>query len=182
MRLNLTIPTALGDLQVYADPSKLNKADKLIQSVPKILTESYNIAGYRFAERIARMAKTCLSRGMPPRGSGVSWPPHSVNTVKRLGEHTLLNWSGQYKNAIRVGRRGKHIYAGVPSGLKKTRPDHRPGRLTLSQVAKILEYGTDDGRIPERPLWNPLWEVVGGKAKFKEELVQEIRKQIRKYS
>lgn len=181
-KLALTIPTSIGDLQIYANPKQLEKADRLIQKTPKILTDAYTIAATKFAERLAKTARSCLAHGMPPRGSGVSWPPHAASTVKRLGEHTLLYWSSQYYHHIQVLKRGKHIAVGVPPGLHKTRPDgwKSSSPLTLSQVAKILEYGS--GKIPPRPLWRYLWPTVGGQDAYRRELVQQIRKQIRKYT
>ena len=88
--------------------------------------------------------------------------------------------SSQYYHAIGVYKRGRNIFVGVNSSVKKTRPDGRNSGLTLLQVAKILEFG--GGKVPARPLWIPLFESVGGKAKFKQELVKEIRKQVRKYT
>ena len=181
-KLAITIPTSLGEIGLYANQKKLDQADKLIRETPKILTDAYTIAATKYAERIAKIARSCLAHGMPPSGSGVSWPPHAASTVKRLGEHTLLYWSSQYYHHIRIIKRGKHIAVGVPPGLRKTRPDgwKSSSPLTLSQVAKILEYGSD--KIPARPLWQYLWPAVGGQEAYRKELVQQIRKQIRKYS
>ena len=180
--LSVTIPTAIGNLQIYANQRQLDKADKLIRETPDLLTKAYKSAALIYAERMARIAKTCLLHGMPPRGSGVSWPAHAPSTVRVLGAHSLLYWSSQYYHNIQVIRRGKYIAAGVPSGTLKTRPDgNKPSGLRLSQVAKILEFGTEDGKIPSRPLWQYLWPSVGGKQSYKQELVQQIRKQIRKY-
>lgn len=179
--LQVTLPTTLGRVEIYADPTKLAKAEKLIKDTPKILTDAYTIAATKYAERIAKMARSCLKRGMPPSGSGVSWPPHAESTVKRLGQHGLLYWSSQYYHNISVVKRGKHIAAGIASGRsRKTRPDQLPTRLTLSAVARILEFG--GGYVPERPLWQYLWPAVGGREHYRMELVQQIRKQIRKYS
>lgn len=183
IKLSITLPTEFGELEIYANPTRLKKAEELIRKTPKILNDAYEIAAHKFANRLVRMAKYCLANGIPPRGSGVSWPPHAESTVRRLGEHTLLYWSSQYYHHIRVIKRGKHIAVGVPPGLKKTRPDgsRSYSELTLSQVAKILEFGSRDGKIPKRPLWQYLWPSIGGDSPYKRELVQQIRKQINKY-
>lgn len=181
--ISVTIPSALGRVQLYADPRQVEKATELIKSTPEILTKAYNISANRYAERIVRTAKSCIAHGIPPRGSGVSWPPHAASTVKRLGAHTLLYWSHQYYHHIKVIRRGKHIAVGVPSSLRKTRPDHyrSSSPITLSRVAKILELGSEDGKIPARPLWRYLWPSVGGSDSYEKDLVKEIRKQISLY-
>lgn len=179
--INISFPTALGNVKIWANPSQQRKATELLKKTPQILNQAYVNTAKRFGERLAKMAKTCLRKGMPPPNSGVSWPPHAASTTRRLGAHTLLYWSTQYYHAIGVYTRGKHIFVGVKASQRKTRPDKSsPSGLTLTQVAKILEFG--GGRVPARPLWIPLLESVGGKAKFKQELVKEIRKQMRKYT
>lgn len=179
--INITFPTMLGNVNIYANPTQQRKAEQLLKKTPEILNQAYLNTANRFGERLARMAKTCLRRGMPPPNSGVSWPPHAASTTRRLGAHTLLYWSTQYYHAIGVYKRGKYVFVGVRSNTKKTRPDgSNPSGLTLTQVAKILEFG--GGKVPARPLWIPLLDSVGGKAQFKQELVKEIRKQMRKYT
>ncbi|MCM1438797.1 MAG: hypothetical protein NC131_06250 [Roseburia sp.] len=178
--INITLSTVLGNVKIYANPKQQRKAEELLKKTPHILQQAYINAASRFGERLSKMAKTCLRKGMPPPNSGVSWPPHAASTTRRLGEHTLLYWSSQYYHAIGVYKRGKNVFVGVKSGVKKTRPDNAKSRLTLLQVAKILEFG--GGRVPARPLWIPLFESVGGKRQFKQELVKEIRKQMRKYT
>ena len=178
--INITLSTVLGNVKIWANPRQQKKAEELLRKTPEILQQAYKNTAQRFGDRLAKMAKTCLRNGIPPKNSGVSWPPHAASTTRRLGEHTLLYWSSQYYHAIGVYKRGRNIFVGVNSGVKKTRPDGRNSGLTLLQVAKILEFG--GGKVPARPLWIPLFESVGGKAKFKQELVKEIRKQIRKYT
>lgn len=179
--INITLSTVLGNVKIWANPRQQRKAEELLRKTPEILRKAYLNTAKRFGDRLAKMAKTCLRKGMPPPNSGVSWPPHAASTTRRLGEHTLLYWSSQYYRAIGVYQRGKNIFVGVKSGTKKTRPDgSNPSGLTLLQVAKILEFG--GGKVPARPLWIPLFESVGGKAEFKQELVKEIRKQMRKYT
>ena len=179
--LGITLPTAVGDLQIYVNQTQQAKATNLLKSMPQILTSSYEEAAFKFGERLAKMARSCLRNGMPPTGSGVSWPPHSESTVRQLGEHTLLYWSSQYYHSIAVRRRGRNIYVGVPSSTVKTRPDGKSSGISLSNVAKILEYGDHTGKIPPRPLWAPLFESVGGKEKFKSELIKSIRYNVRRY-
>ena len=178
--INITLSTVLGNVKIWANPRQQKKAEELLRKTPEILQQAYKNTAQRFGDRLAKMAKTCLRNGIPPKNSGVSWPPHAASTTRRLGEHTLLYWSSQYYHAIGVYKRGRNIFVGVNSGVKKTRPDGRNSGLTLLQVAKILEFG--GGKVPARPLWIPLFESVGGKAKFKQELVKEIRKQVRKYT
>ena len=178
--INITFSTVFGNVKIWANPKQQKRAEELIRKSPEIFRQAYLNTAKRFGNRLAKMAKTCIKNGMPPPNSGVSWPPHAASTTRRLGEHTLLYWSSQYYRAVGVYTRGRYVFVGVKSGVKKTRPDGHNSGLTLLQVAKILEFG--GGKIPARPLWIPLFESVGGKAKFKQELVKEIRKQMRKYT
>lgn len=178
--LQITLPTIVGEIDIYVNRNQQAQAERLIQKCPSILSKSYEIAGLKFANRLARIAKTCISRGMPPPGSRVSWPPHSINTIKTIGSHTLLYWSSQYWRNIKPIKRGKHIAVGLPPGLIKTRPDGKSSKgKTLTQVAKMLEFGSSSGKLPPRPLWTVLWDS-SMKDKFKKELILEIRKQIRR--
>lgn len=179
-KIQLTIPS-LGNIEIYTDPRKIAKVNKLISETPKILTEAYLRASYLYGPKLVQAAKRCLRIGMPPHGSGVSWPPHSAKTIKRLGEHTLLNWTGQYMRNIKLVRRGRQVAVGLPPGKIKIRGDGERGRLTLTQVAKVLEYGSEARSIPARPLWEYLWDSVGGNEPYKKVLVREIRKEIRKH-
>lgn len=178
--LYITLPTIVGEIDIYVNRNQQAKAERLIQKCPSILSKSYEVAAMRFANRLARIAKTCISRGMPPPGSRVSWPPHSINTIKTIGSHTLLYWSSQYWRNIKPIKRGKHIAVGLPHRLIKTRPDGKSSKgKTLTQVAKMLEFGSVSGKLPPRPLWTVLWDS-SMKDKFKKELILEIRKQIRR--
>ena len=165
--LQVTIPTPVGDLVIYANRNQQAKADKLIRETPNILNNAYKLAGLAFAERLAKIARECISRGMPPPNSGVSWPPHTEKTIKAIGDHTLLYWSSQYYRNIKPLQRGKQIAVGLTQSRIKTRPD-----------GKVLEFGSSDGKIPSRPLWSVLWDNTMAD-KYKKQLVLEIRKQIR---
>lgn len=176
---SFSIPYSFGTLRVDLDPISAKKAEKLITGCPSLFKESYKLTATQYAQRAVRVAKACLNKGMPPSGSGVSWPPHSAHTIKRIGEHTLLNWSGQYRNHIRVVRFGRTIAAGVPSSTMKTRPDGQASHQRLATVAKFLEFGSEDGKLPERPMWTVMWDSIGGRAKYTQLLVKNLRKLIR---
>lgn len=176
--ISISFPTFIGNIQIYASPLKTEKARRLLGKTPTLLNKAYELTSNAYAKRIREIAMRCLRRGMPPQGSNESWPPHTKSTIDRIGEHTLLYWSSQYYHHIRIIKRGKTISVGVPPGLIKTRPDlYKPKhRMTLSQVAKILENGSDDGRIPPRPLWKHLWNAVGGKEAYKKAYAKNLRK------
>ena len=177
--VNITISTPLGDLQIYTDPKEQARAERLIAETPSIMRNAYDRATEKFGNQLLRLVKKCLRTGTPPRGT--HWDPHSANTIKRYGEHTLLNYTGQYLRSVQIVKQTNRTYVGIPTNLKKTRKGERTSKRTLNQVAIMLEYGSRGGNLPPRPLWAPAFEQVGGKKVLKETIVRELRKEIRKY-
>lgn len=179
--VNRTLGIPSGRFEIYVDKAQQARAEKLIQSVPSILTKSYENGTRKFGEKLLRIVKKCLSTGMPPAGSGVSWPPHAANTVKALGEHTLLNWTGQYKRSVNIYHQRNRTYVGLPNNVKKIRKKGKESKKTLNQIAILLEYGNRDSNLPPRPLWAPAYKVAGGNKSLQKEIRNEIRKQLRKH-
>lgn len=177
--VNITISTPLGDLQIYTDPKEQARAEKLISEIPSIMKNAYDRATEKFGNQLLRLVKKCLRTGIPPRGT--HWDPHSANTIKRYGEHTLLNYTGQYLRSVQIVKQKNRTYVGIPTNLKKIRKGDRTSKRTLNQVAIMLEYGSRGDNLPPRPLWKPVFEQVGGKKVLKETLVRELRKEIRRY-
>ena len=190
--VNITISTPLGDLQIYTNPKEQARAERLIAETPSIMRNAYDRATEKFGNQLLRLVKKCLRTGTPPRGT--HWDPHSANTIKRYGEHTLLKYTGQYLRSVQIVKQKNRTYVGIPTNLKKTRKGDRTSKRlkktrkgdrtskrTLNQVAIMLEYGSRGGNLPPRPLWAPAFEQVGGKKVLKETIVRELRKEIRKY-
>jgi hypothetical protein len=117
--VNITISTPLGDLQIYTDPKEQARAERLIAETPSIMRNAYDIATEKFGNQLLRLVKKCLRTGTPPRGT--HWDPHSANTIKRYGEHTLLNYTGQYLRSVQIVKQKNRTYVGIPTNLKKTR-------------------------------------------------------------
>lgn len=177
--VNITISTPLGDLQIYTDPKEQARAEKLIAETPSIMSNAYDRATEKFGNQLLRLVKKCLKGGTPPKG--VQWDPHSANTIKRYGEHTLLNYTGQYLRSVQIVKQKNRTYVGLPSNLKKVRGNGKTSKRTLNQIAIMLEYGSRGGNLPARPLWKPAFEQVGGTKVLKKTIVSELRKEIRRY-
>lgn len=179
--VNRTLGIPSGRFEIYVDKAKQARAERLIRDIPSILTKSYENGTRKFGEQLLRIVKKCLSTGMPPAGSGVSWPPHSVSTVKSLGEHTLLNWTKQYKRSVNIYHQRNRTYVGLPNNVRKIRKKGKESKKTLNQIAILLEYGSRDSNLPPRPLWAPAYKVAGGNKSLQKEIRNEIRKQLRKH-
>lgn len=174
-----------GDFQVYADKRQEAKARKLLDNLDgtkNILTIAYDRGSKKFGEKILKIVRRCLRNGTPPKG--VSWPPHSIATIKALGEHTLLNWTGQYLKSVGIyqnkSKRNPFRYVGLPQRVRKSRKTGT-SKKTLSQVAVLLERGSGDGHLPPRPLWAPAYKEAGDDRGFVETIQRELQRELRKY-
>lgn len=187
--VNITLSTPVGPLEIYVDKREQARAERLIAKTPSILTEGYAKGTEKFGNQLLRIVRRSLNTGVPPRGSGVSWPPHAPGTLKKYGDHTILkkygdhtmlNLTGQYARSVTLVKGKKRTFVGLPIGIKKITYTGKTSRKTLNQIAIMLEYGSRDGNLPPRPLWNPAFKAAGGKAALQKEIRNEIRKEIRR--
>lgn len=170
-------------IRLYVNKYQERKARKLIEKFPNILRDGYLNGSCSFANRMLKIILTAIKTHKPPRGSNVSWPPLSPTTIKRYGDHGIYLLTGQYLNNIhlKVDRFGKKVYVGLPPRIQKLRPDNKPGKLTLGQVARVLEFGTNEEIIPSRPLWRPSYKSAGGNKQLTKDIVDGIRNELKKY-
>lgn len=176
----------LANLQIYVDKRDQEKAQRLLDRQPQILRKAYENGAKEFGAILLKIVRTCLNKGEPPRGQGVSWPPHSPHTIKKFGNHPLLHLTGQYARSVKIMKnKNGNIFVGVPQVMKermtsKSQEGRSSGNSirTLNQIAYILEVGTS--RIPPRPLWKPAYQAAGGPKKVREIMVKHIRKEIKK--
>lgn len=186
--------TRLGlpvDLQIYANPQDQRKAEEFFRRCPGIMRKAYEKGAQRFATILLRVVKTALATGNPPPGSGVSWPPLAEGTKKVYASWGFPNahlWYVIGAMYRRVGifrtRQKKDIYVGFPQGVRATHPNRKTRsnlnyRPTLSGLSAMLENGTN--RIPPRPLFAPAFRAVGGKQRLSRFIIEELRKELRKY-
>lgn len=172
------------DVRIYVNPKQQAKAQKLLDSMPHIYHEAYTKATITFGKKLARLVRRCIKIGQPPPGSKVSWPPHTKNTIRRWGEHPLLNLTGTYMRAIKIQHNKSRTWVGVPANLPG---GQKNSKLTLNQIAMILEFGSTTGTnafIMPRPLWRPAWKCIAGNKneKFKITLMRALQREIRKYT
>lgn len=176
----------LANLQIYVDKRDQEKAQRLLDRQPQILRKAYENGAKEFGAILLKIVRTCLNKGEPPRGQGVSWPLHSPHTIKKFGNHPLLHLTGQYARSVQIMKnKNGNIFVGVPQVMKermtsKSQEGRSSGNSirTLNQIAYILEVGTS--RIPPRPLWKPAYQAAGGPKKVREIMVKHIRKEIKK--
>lgn len=178
--VNITLSIPVGPLEIYVDKREQARAERLIAKTPSILTKGYAKGAEKFGNQLLRIVRRSLNTGVPPRGSGVSWPLHAPGTIKKYGDHTMLNLTGQYARSVTLVKGKERIFVGLPIGIKKITYTGKTSRKTLNQIAIMLEYGSRDGNLPPRPLWAPTFKTVGGKAVLQKEIRNEVRKEIRR--
>lgn len=66
----------------------------------------------------------------------------------------ILIATGFYVNQIGAYQEGEQWFAGVPDS------DHPPSGLKLAAIANIHEFGTEDGRVPARPHYSPVFATL----------------------
>ena len=89
--VNITLSTPIGPLEIYVDKREQARAERLIAKTPSILTTGYAKGTERFGNQLLRIVRRSLNTGVPPRGSGVSWPPHAPGTIKKYGDLSLIH-------------------------------------------------------------------------------------------
>lgn len=176
--VNINISTPIGPLKIYVDKRKQARAERLIAQTPSILTKGYTKGTEKFGNQLLRIVRRSLNKGIPPKDT--SWPPHAPGIIKKYGEHTMLNLTGQYAKSVTIVKGKKRTFVGLPIGIRKITYTGKTSRKTLNQIAIMLEYGSRDGNLPPRPLWGPAFKAAGGKAVLQKEIRNEIRKEIRR--
>lgn len=187
-KVNINLSNNLCDIQIYVDPVKQRQAERLIAKTPSIMKLGYELGTRKFGNQLLRIVRRSLNKGLPPPGSKVSWPKHSIATLKKYGKygkygaHTLLNLTGQYARSVTMVTQKDRTFVGLPPGLRKITYSGKTSRKTLNQIAIMLEYGSRDGNLPPRPLWKPAFEAAGGNVVLEKEIRNQLRKELRKYT
>lgn len=179
------------DIQIYISPRDQQRAEEFFRRTPEAMLLAYRRASQRYAKIILDIVKRAIATGLPPPGSGVSWPPLSPKTLK-----TYASW--KYPNAHpwylvgamyrRVGifqtrKRDYQVRVGFPHGVRAAHPAKSEraawsSRPTLTALARQLEEGSN--KVPSRPLFRPAVKAAGGTRRLNTYLVEELRKEFRK--
>ena len=177
-KVNINLSNNLCDIQIYVDPVKQRQAERLIAKTPSIMKLGYELGTRKFGNQLLRIVRRSLNTGIPPKGSGVSWPPHAPGTIKKYGDHTMLNLTGQYARSVTLVKGKKRTFVGLPIGIRKITYTGKTSRKTLNQIAIMLEYGSRDGNLPPRPLWAPTFKAAGRRSDLQKETRNTLRKEI----
>lgn len=171
--VNVTIPNLTSiQIKLVGNWAHLDKiADHLQQAV----MDGYNKATSEFARKLLYIVQRSMATGTPPPGSGVTWQPLAPSTLKRYGQHNIYYLTGLYARSIGIYQYKSRTLIGLPINMKKSSQGH----LTLNQLAKILEFGSE--HIPARPLWAPSLKTLGGRSALRKTILLYIRRELSKY-
>lgn len=163
-------------LMVKVDEHKSRKVQAMLNKFPQSVEKGYRLGSQEFANKLLKLVKRCIKTGTPPKG--VSWPPHSPNTTKRLGPHPLLYLTGFYYKYIQIIQNRKSIAVGLPRGLRRPSLMHGSSSLTMRQIALLLENG--GATLPARPLWKPAYNQIGGMKELRKSVIKHLKNEIKK--
>lgn len=176
-KVNITIPR-LPDIELHIT-GDWEKAINLIDNINNSIKTGYDKGVKKFSNLVLNIVRRSLSSGRPPSGGGTYWQPLSKTYIERWNSkypgHSVYNLTGTYLRSLGIHSYKNRTIIGLPY---KSKPGNRRSRITLIQVAIILEYGSRDGTIPARPLWKPSLKSVGGTNRLKKEIMHGIRSQL----
>lgn len=173
-KVNLTIPKPEIEVYLYGE---WTKAIHLTDNMKYSLDKARTTATLKYGRLLLKTVRNSILTGRPPKGSGVRWPALSDSTIKNYGKHSIYNLKGTYLRSIGIHTYKSRTLVGIPI---RSKPSNPKSRLTLNQVAIILEHGSKDGKIPPRPLWKPSIQSVERIKPLKKLLIKEIRSQLLK--
>lgn len=112
---------------------------------------------------------------------GTYWPEYSMRYEERKARmggnlSTFYRFTDAYYDNIKVIKKSSHIMVGLPQGVKGRVNTKNP--LNLTDIAKILERGSEAHNIAARPLWGPTFKEFGGKKRISYHMVFHIRQKI----
>lgn len=175
-KVNVTLPN-LSSLNIELHlTGEWSRVQYGIDRLSPDIKDGYDRAVLSFSNHLLKIVKRAIISGSPPPNSGVTWEPLSPATIKRWGSHPIYYLTGLYHRSIGLYTYKSRTLVGLPIGTKRASNKN----LTLNQLAKILEFGTKDERIPARPLWAPSVKAAGGTSKLKKQILANIRSNLGK--
>lgn len=128
-------------------------------------------------ESAANKFRTLIRRNMRSART-MGFAPLSKKTIalkaKKGHDLSMFMASHTYYNSIQVIRRGNTIRVGIKPWTKNPY-----SKMTVAQIAVILEYGSQARGIPARPLWRNSWRDFGGPSKVRSIMAWHIHKRLR---
>jgi len=180
--LNIFIP---GNLELkIVNQLEWTKANRAIKELPKAIHEGYEDAVGDFSRDLINTIRKMMESGDP------SWAPLSPSTLESYHKKYPAANHPWYRSGFMSSRvdfysdeHSNKVYIGLPQ-YQYYEPqdwgeDSRRG-LTMMQLAKMLEFGSWDGRIPARPLFSTAFDRKGGRNKLRENILKYLKRRLAK--
>jgi hypothetical protein len=116
-----------------------------LNALPSMIRSSGSYGQRKAAEKLVKIVKGHLNN------QDLGWV--KLNSKTESGDPRILVDTELYYRSIKAWKQGQNYYAGVPSTARY------PKGNRVSHVATIHEFGYG---VPERPLWRPSIEEMGG--------------------
>lgn len=123
-------------------------AGRILRQLPTTIKSAGVYGQRRAAERLVKIVRDHINN------QDLGWAPRSSKSVE--GDSRVLVSSGDYYGSIRAWKNGDSYFAGVPKNSYNSKG------IAIIEYALAHEYGF--GSMPERPLWEPSYRDIGGKA------------------
>lgn len=152
-----------------------DRVARLLNDTPMIIDIGSKLGQESAANKILKIVKHHIRTN----GGELGWPSLSMKyqeskASKGFDPGRMLYMTGTYYWSIKKWNNRGNIYVGVKSGTK-----HPDSKLTVSEIANILEHGSNARNIPARPLWAPSFKQFGGSKKVRSLILWHIAAQFR---
>lgn len=145
------------------------KAKQAPKIVTRAIREGYDEAAGNFANKYLKKVLSYIGTGKSPKT--VMWDPLSPHTRSKTPFYFR---KGKLKRSLGIKRNSKNL---ITVGLVK-RGRSSSGGIGLATLLKILEEGDSTGRIPDRPLFEPVYRELGGNRTLRNVIIKAIKSRL----
>ena len=192
-RININIPSPDKLIQIHPTGQWEQVIAGMDRAGQEVL-RGYEDGVAEYGAKVCKIVREAIRSGSPPGGG--HWEPLSEHYQKKTRKHTPYDLTGQYYASVGVYSNRKRTWIGMPYN---TRYRGQDTRLTLNQIAKILEFGRSGGDgsnyiegdgdegdamdvatsyMPARPLWRPAFSIAGSYEGIRQILLLNIRRRL----
>jgi hypothetical protein len=179
--LNLNNFTNQIKIELHGD---WGRARHTLRTLPLEMLE----ASVKAQETVARKYKKKLIHNMRTNRFGYSLSPdYMFYKANKGGDPTKAGyWTGLYTQSIIIEKGRTRVNVRIREGIRYSPPDHgrkRSPKLTIDQIAIVLEKGSASRGISPKPFWRDTYLEMGGRrgigSTFVRSLSQRVRSRVR---
>lgn len=149
--------------------------DSLPVSVKTSAFEAINYYGFLYEKSIKKTIKINGSNLRKP------WAPLRPKYSKYKKHHggpasSIYKWTGNLYNSIAVESDKSNFTVKVL--VKPDKAGRKDGELNAAQIAMVLEHGSLVHDVIPRPLFLPVWQIMGGNAAMASYVSERVNKKV----